>query len=33
VGWLADFVIAALRVPYDPPGFPTMQFLLASSAG
>jgi hypothetical protein len=33
VGWLADFVIAALRVPHDPPGFPAVQFLLAALVG
>jgi hypothetical protein len=30
VGWLADFGEAALRVHHDPPGFPAVQFLVAS---
>ena len=33
VGWLADFVIAALRVHHDPPGFPAVPFLVASPVG
>src|SRR6266568_8440177 len=32
-GWLADLVIAAVRVHHDPPGFPAVQFLLASPGG
>ena len=32
MGWLADFVIAALRVHHDPPGFPAVPFLVASPA-
>ena len=33
VGWLADFVIAAVRVHHDPPGFPAVPFLVAARAG
>ena len=33
VGWLADFVIAAVRVHHDPPGFPAVPFLVAAPAG
>ena len=33
MGWVADFVVAALGVLHDPPGFPAVQFLLASLVG
>ena len=33
VNWLADFGVAALRVHDDPPGFPAVQFLVASLGG
>jgi hypothetical protein len=33
VGWFANFGVAALRVPHDPPGFPAVQFLIASPIG
>jgi hypothetical protein len=30
---LADFLVAALRVHHDPPGFPAVQFLVAAPVG